>query len=311
MIWIIGAGVIAREYAKVLKSLRKEFICIGRGIESAKVFEEVTGVSPITGGLEEYLASYPDIPEAAIVATNLGSLSGNTISLLKYGVKRVLCEKPGFLYPRELEEVVRVCIEREAEVYYAYNRRFFSSTLAAEKIIEEDGGLRSFNFEFTEWGHVIAQYNKPKSELNNWFYANSTHVVDLAFFLGGIPVEMSCYAKDETEWHKPITFAGAGRTEKDVLFNYQANWAAPGRWAVELLTSKHRIYLKPMEQLQLQDKGSVKVYSVEIEDHLDREFKPGFYLEIKSFLEGNVKRLCSLWQQISHVENIYFKILGV
>lgn len=312
MIWIIGAGAIAREYAKVLNALGKEYICIGRSIESAKAFEEVTGVFPFIGGLDAYLSGCPEIPEAAIVATNLGSLSGNTISLLKYGVKRILCEKPGFLYPQELQEVAEVCSKvHEAEVFYAYNRRFFSSTLAAEKIIEEDGGLRSFNFEFTEWGHVIAQYKKPSSELNNWFYANSTHVVDLAFFLGGMPIEMSCFAKDEAEWHKPIIFAGAGRTNKDVLFSYQANWDAPGRWAVELLTSKHRIYLKPMEQLQLQDKGSVKVYPVEIDDHLDKVFKPGFYLETKAFIDDETQRLCSINDQLLHISNIYEKILDI
>lgn len=310
MFWIIGAGVIAREYAKVLRALGKEFICIGRSSESAKAFREAIGVIPITGGLEAYLKSNPVLPEAAIVATNLESLAENTLLLLKYGVKRILCEKPGFLYPQELEEVANECKQRKAEVYYAYNRRFFASALAAEKIIEEDGGLRSFNFEFTEWGHVIAQYNKTKGELKNWFYANSTHVVDLAFFFGGMPVEMSCYAKDEAEWHKPIVFAGAGRTDKNVLFSYQANWDAPGRWAVELLTSKHRIYLKPMEQLQLQDKGSVKIYSVAIDDHLDKEFKPGFYLETKAFMAGDNSRLCSIYEQNQHVRDLFDRIVS-
>lgn len=311
MIWIIGAGGIAREYAKVLKALGKEFICIGRSEKTAKEFEEATGTTAVAGGLENFLATQPGQPKAAIVATNLGSLSANTISLIKYGVKRVFCEKPGFLFPNELEEVAELSKVKGAEVYYAYNRRFFAATLAAEKVIEEDGGLRSFNFEFTEWGHVISQYNKPHDELSNWFYVNSTHVIDLAFFLGGNPIEMSCYSKDAAEWHKPINFAGAGHTDKDVLFNYQANWDAPGRWAVEMLTSKHRIYLKPMEQLQLQDKGSVKVYPVVIDDHLDKEFKPGFYLETKAFLEGDTARLCSVQQQLEHVRVIYNKILGL
>ena len=310
MIWIIGAGGIAREYAKVLKALGKKAICIGRSEKNAQEFEESTGFTAVTGGLDGFLTTQPSLPEAAIVATNLGSLASNTISLIKYGVKRVFCEKPGFLFPKELEDVVEVCKSKGAEVYYAYNRRFFAATLAAERLIAEDGGLRSFNFEFTEWGHVIAQCNKPKDELNNWFFANSTHVVDLAFFLGGEPVELTCFAKDAVDWHKPINFAGAGRTDKDVLFSYQANWDAPGRWAVEMLTSKHRIYLKPMEQLQLQDKGSVKVYPVEIDDHLDKEFKPGFFLETKAFLEGDTGRLCSLKQQAEHVKNIYLKIKG-
>ena len=64
-----------------------------------------------------------------------------------------------------------------------------------------------------------------------------------------------------------------------------------------------------MEQLQLQDKGSVKVYPVEINDHLDKDFKPGFYLETEAFLDGNYTRLCSLEQQADHVTNIYNKIL--
>lgn len=309
-IWIIGAGGIAREYAKVLKALGKEAICIGRGEKTAKEFENVTGLMAVVGGLDGYLATQPALPEAAIVATNLGSLASNTISLIKYGVKRIFCEKPGFLFPKELDEVAEISKSKGAEVYYAYNRRFFASTLAAEKIIEEDGGLRSFNFEFTEWGHVIAQYDKPKDELNNWFFANSTHVVDLAFFLGGKPVKLACYAKDENTWHKPINFAGAGLTDKGALFNYQANWEAPGRWAVELLTSKHRIYLKPMEQLQLQDKGSVKIYPVEIDDHLDKDYKPGLFLQTKAFLEGDCARLCSLDEQVTHVSDIYHQMLN-
>ncbi len=309
MIWIIGAGGMAREYAKVLNALDRKFICIGRGEKSAKEFEESTGVPAFVGGLDKYLEDKPTLPEAVIVATVEKSHVPNCLALMKYGVKRILCEKPGFLYPNELDEVVKLSKEKGADIFYAYNRRFYSSVLAAEKIIEEDGGILSFNFEFTEWGHVIATYGFPKETLDNWFYANSTHVVDLAFFLGGNPVEMTCFSKDEIDWHKPSNFAGVGKTDKGALFNYQANWNAPGRWAVELLTAKHRIYLKPMEQLQLQDKGSVKVYPVEIDDHLDKEFKPGFYLETKAFLDGDCGRLCSMEQQKNHTEMIYKNIL--
>lgn len=310
MIWIIGAGGIAREYAKVLKALGRNFICVGRGEQSAKSFEETVGVKAIVGGLDNFLSTNPTIPEAAIVATNMEEHATCDVKLMQYGVKRILCEKPGFFDFHDLDMVEAMRKDCNAEIYIAYNRRFFSSTLMAEKIIEEDGGLLSFNFEFTEWAHVFDKSNKPKDRLAKLFYANSTHVVDLAFFIGGHPIKMSCYGKDECAWHKPVNFAGAGMTDKDVLFSYNANWNAPGRWAVELLTSQHRIYLKPMEQLQLQDKGSVKVYPVEIDDHLDKEFKPGFYLETKAFLESNTTRLCSLGQQIDHLKNIYIKIMG-
>lgn len=309
-IWLIGAGTMAREYAKVLKALGRDFICIGRGEKTAKEFEDVTGSPAIPGGLENFIIkSEPTIPDAAIVATDLGSLSTNTITLLQYGIKRILCEKPGFQSPDELEKVCEVQNSCGGDVFYAYNRRFYAATIAAEKIIKKDGGLLSFNFEFTEWSHVVGKSNHSKEDLKNWFYANSTHVVDLAFFIGGQPVKMSCYSKDANNWHKPVNFSGAGLTDKNALFNYQANWEAPGRWAVELLTEKHRIYLKPIEQLQLQDKGTVKVYNVEIDDRLDKDFKPGLFLQTQAFIENDIKRLCTCKQQMQHVKKVYSKIM--
>lgn len=308
MIWIIGAGTIAQEYAKVLTALGCQFQMIGRGEEKARQVEETFGYKVIRGGLDNFIVSELELPEAAIVATNLGSLAPNTIALLKYGVKRVLCEKPGFLFPEECEKVAALAKEKDAEVYLAYNRRFFSSVLKAQEIIAEDGGVTSFNFEFTEWGHVIAKYNKPQGELQNWFYANSSHVVDLAFFLGGEPVQMDCHTSGELSWHKPAAFAGSGVSNKGALFSYQANWAAPGRWGVEVLTSQHRLFFRPMETLQIQNLGSVAINPVEIDDHLDKEFKPGFYLETKSFIEGNTSRLCSILEQSFALTHFYKKI---
>lgn len=310
MIWIIGAGTIAQEYAKVLTALGYQFQMIGRGEEKARQVEETFGYKVIRGGLDSFIESEPNKPEAVIVATNLASLAPNTIALLKYGVKRILCEKPGFLYPEECEKVTSLAKEKDAEIYLAYNRRFFSSVLKAKEIIAEDGGVTSFNFEFTEWGHVIAKYNKPQEELKNWLYANSSHVIDLAFFLGGEPIKMDCHTAGEISWHKPAAFVGSGVSDKGALFSYQANWAAPGRWGVEVLTSQHRLYLRPMESLQIQNLGSVAINPVEIDDHLDKEFKPGFYLETKAFLDANNMNLCSIVKQQQHVKNIYNKILG-
>lgn len=309
-IWIIGAGGIAIEYAKVLKALHQDFLVIGRGNVSAKKFEEITGIKPVLGGFEQFLQTNPDKPEKVINCVRASDLGKTNILLMKYGAKRILSEKPGF-YPEEIDDIANVSNETKAQVYIAYNRRYYASVLNAEKIIKEDGGLLSFNFEFTEWKHVFDSFPESLNvELNNLFIGNSSHVVDLAFFLGGEPQEMSCYQSGTVGWHTPANFSGAGITNKGILFNYSANWNAPGRWAVELLTAKHRIYLKPMEQLQLQDIATVKVYPFEIDDHLDKDFKPGFYLETKAFLEEDYTRLCTLEQQIGHVKNIYNKMLG-
>ena len=198
--------------------------------------------------------------------------------------------------------------ENHAKVFLAYNRRFYASLLKAEEIIQEDGGVTSFNFEFTEWLHVFEAIYGKDLVLNEIFWGNSCHVIDTAFYLGGEPTEMSCYTKTLDGDIFPKIFTGAGISDKGALFSYQANWNAPGRWVVEILTKNHRLYFKPIETLQVQELRSVKVLPVEIDDHLDKEFKPGFYLETKAFLDGNDTRLCTLESHVNRIDSVFRKI---
>lgn len=311
MIWLIGVGLMGVEYAKVLNSIKVDYIAVGRGAESAKKFEEKVLHPSILGGLESFLKSKPVLPDAVIVAVGIEALSSTCSRLLEYGVKKILLEKPGCGWNSELPGLVDLTRQKGADVQLAYNRRFYSSLIKAEEIIKEDGGVTSFNFEFTEWSHTIAPLKKTKVEHNTWFLGNSTHVIDTAFFLGGWPTEMTCYYKGGLGWHPSGSiYTGAGISNKGALFSYQANWEAPGRWAVEILTNKHRLYFKPMETLQIQDIGTVKLNPVEIDDHLDKVFKPGLYLQTKAFLEGDYSRFCTLFEQKAHVECVYNKMSG-
>ena len=309
-IWIIGAGSMAREYAKVLDALGRDYTVIGRGEKSAADFYASTGHEVIAGGLEHVLERASSLPGHAIVAVNVETLSAATETLMRAGVKNILVEKPGFCSPSELERLMEAKSETGSQVYVAYNRRFYASVKAAEKIIEEDGGLRSMHFEFTEWSRSVTAIERPESVCRNWFYANSTHVVDLAFFIGGNPAAMTSYASGELGWHSPAVFSGAGSTDRGVLFSYCADWNAPGRWAVELMTAHRRIYLKPMESLQIQQLNSVRVDQYEIDDSLDKAFKPGLYLQTEAFINGDTSRLCSLDEQSEAVRNIYQRILN-
>jgi len=309
--WLIGTGQMAMDYAAVLKSLNKPFTVIGRGETKSKAFEKQIGMTVISGGIQNYLETNPNVPEKVIVATNVEELQSICKMLINYGVKDILIEKPGVAYPREIDELAEVAKQTGVNVLLAYNRRFYASVLEAEKIIAEDGGLSSFNFEFTEWSHVITAEPKTDADLNNWFLGNSTHVVDLAFYIGGQPKDLSAYYAGALEWHPSASiFAGAGISEKGSLFSYQANWEAPGRWVLELLTKKHRLIFKPMEKLQIQLLGSVAINPVEINDSLDTEFKPGLYLQTKAFLEGNYDRFCTVETQKQMINDVYIKMSG-
>ncbi|MEZ8233081.1 Gfo/Idh/MocA family protein [Vibrio splendidus] len=311
MILMIGAGPMAQEYAKVLNGLGRDFVVVGRSEASAAKFQDATGVRAFVGGLDKFSES-EDLQqfEFGIVTTGVEQLAPTTIKLIDYGIKNILVEKPAGLDAQEITELADYAASNDAKVYVAYNRRFFSSLLAAKDIIEQDGGVQSFNFELTEWGHVIAKLEKAEGVKKNWFLANTTHVTDMAFHLGGFPEQLSCFFSGGEKWHdRSYNFSGAGVSDSGALFAYHGNWGAPGRWSVEVLTSAHRLIFRPMEKLQIQKLGSVAIEPVEVDDSLDAQYKPGLYKQTEAFLNKNDKSLCKLSQQSKHI-TLYCKMAG-
>jgi predicted dehydrogenase len=302
-IWLIGAGEMAINYAKVLDGLNQVYTVVGRGPASAEKFSCATGHDILKGGVESLISTSVAPPEYAIVAVCADMLKDVTIKLINFGVRKILVEKPAGLNSQEIEELCDAANTADAQVFVAYNRRFFSSVIEAQKIIEQDGGVTSFDFEFTEWAHVIEKFKKPTVHLENWFMANSTHVVDLAFYLGGEPTEISCYVAGGMPWYKRASvFAGAGVSDKGALFSYKANWQSAGRWVVEVLTRQHKLIFEPLEKLQIQNRGSVHVDFVEIDDELDTKYKPGLYLQTKSFLNDDTQGMINIEGQKHHAK---------
>lgn len=309
-IWIIGAGVMSADYLKILSALGARTQIIGRGKETAQKLEETTGHPVFAGGLDAILATQPPLPDRAIIAVGIEALASVTQKLFAAGVKKILLEKPGALHFSELLELQSKAQQMGAEVLIGYNRRMYASVFAAKKIIEDDGGVQSMQFEFTEWSHSIVGITKAPGVKERWLLANSSHVIDLAFHLGGCPIELTATTAGNLTWHPDSAiFVGSGRTDRNVLFSYHANWGAPGRWSAEFMTNKHRLIFRPMETLQIVKHGSVALEAVEIDYSVDREYKPGLFRQVESFVNDQFSELCSLEEQVKHWP-IYEKIAG-
>ena len=97
-------------------------------------------------------------------------------------------------------------------------------------------------------------------------------------------------------------------TNRDIPFAYHADWEAPGRWGVELLTCSHRYILRPMEALSAIPRGSVEAHPIELDDDLDHQFKPGLFCQCAAFLSyQNAKsvHLCSLMSKLMPFRSIH------
>ena len=230
---------------------------------------------------------------------------------MEAGIRKILLEKPAGLTAHEIKGICDKAKESGTQIFVGYNRRFYSSVLEAQKMIEADGGVESFNFEFTEWSNHVRKHIKNSYVLKNWFLANSSHVVDLAFFLGGKPEKLHSYAGGGNDWHPTATiFSGSGITKMGALFSYHANWEAPGGWSLEVLTRKHRFIFCPLEKLKIQKINAVTTENVKIDDHRDIDFKPGLYLQTKAFLEEDPDApFLDIHKHYENVTSYYEKIL--
>lgn len=302
-IWLIGPGNIGRDYVKVLEEFDLDVTVIGRSKKDnfpLPVYDK---------GVESYLKfRLPDIPKYSIVAVNESELYNTTKILLEIGVKNILVEKPGSLSIKELTSLNDIAKEKNSNVCIGYNRRFYQSVQKCKELLKDNNEPFNVHFEFTEWTHDIDFNHYDKSELERFFLCNSSHVSDLVFHLFGEPEYLDSHTSGGLDWHPSSSvFNGSGKTINNVLFSYNANWSSAGRWGVEINLTDYKLILKPLEKLFIQRKGSLDVEEIKIDDKLDNLYKPGLYDEVKDFLNGDNKFLCSLSEQINNFK-WYYKI---
>ena len=304
--WLIGTGLISVDYISVLKEFDVEVIVIGRGEASASEFEKKTGVTVEKGGLSLFLESNPILPGFAIVCVQEHGLASIGLELMAYGVSNILLEKPGALNIPDISKLIKVSSVTQTRILLGYNRRFYQSVMGCQDLLSGSYKGTHVHFEFTEWLHTINFDRYNDEELSKWFLCNSSHVVDLFFFLFGKPTHLHSRVLGGLDWHPSGTiFSGSGETERGVVFTYHAHWGSVGRWGMDISVSDQKMIFRPLERLALQKKGCLDVVEKELDYSMDVRFKPGLFFQVKAFLEGDDDRFCTLNDQLDHFKWFY------
>ena len=305
---LIGAGKMAINYIDVLKAQLVNFAVICRNINRAKELKIKKEIEIFDGGIDFFIEKSIRIPNMAIVCVDEKNLYEVTKSLIKAGVKNILVEKPCGVNKIQINSLNKISEIYSTKILVAYNRRFYESVHNAKNIINEDGGVRSCFFEFTEWTHQFEKLNVKDIFKEKLLICNSSHVLDLFIFFCGSPKNLNCFRSGELEWHKSASvFSGSGISKKGVIFSYIADWESAGRWNLELTTKYRRLYFSPLEKLFCVDRGKLEKYEIKPKNNLDIEYKPGLYKMVKSFRENLHKDFCSIKDQKQNFE-FYYKI---
>jgi len=176
-------------------------------------------------------------------------------------------------------------------------------------LIKKDGGVTSFNFDFTERSYAVEKLSQSDKIKREWFIQNSSHVIDMAFYMGGWPKKISTYKKGGLSWHPSgSVYSGAGVSETEALFSYHADWDSAGRWSIEIITPKTKLIFRPLEKLRIQKYGSMATEDYPLKDGLDINFKPGLYKQVEAFFK-NQGELLTIQEQVKHL-GTYSKIKG-
>ena len=306
---IVGAGKMARFHALAARELGWRVEAVTRSPATAEAFAQETGAEAASGGLDAWLSARTP-PSHVVVAVGVEGLAEAASAVIRAGARRVLLEKPGGIDTDEIEALANLAEQRGAEVLLAYNRRFYPAVEAARAIIAEDGGATSLRFDFTELAHAIGASDQKAEVKRAWFLANSTHVIDLAFYLAGQPAELCAQTAGGLDWHPDAAqFAGSGVTEQGALFSYVADWTGPGRWSVDVRTRERRIVLEPLEELRIQKRGTFTL-EVQALAHANPTHKVGIYEQMHAFLTAETpSRFVTIREQAHKARQVYAPML--
>lgn len=297
---IVGAGPMAIEYSKVLDQIKVPYSVKGRGIASADIFEKATGKKVALSWDEVSLFS---AFTHCIVAVSEESLLDVTLELFGLGAKKILVEKPGGPSIEEIEKHVDELTNGQSEVYIAYNRRYYKIVEKLLEFIEEDGGITSLHFDFSERSRIVESLVKAPGVKDNWLIHNSTHVIDLVQYICDGLFMTSAHSSGSLVWHSAgDRFYGLGKTRSGAPVTYNSDWSSPGGWEILVRTAKHRFQLKPLESLIIVDASGVveTIYESEFEFN---NLKPGLEALVRDFLaDAPSDRLVTPENQLVHLK---------
>jgi len=254
---IIGAGNIAKQYTQALSLMNvNDLTILSRSANRLKNLSKKYNFKSLSGGFEKHLSNLGQF-DLVVVATPIDLLIQATESCIKAGQTNILIEKPVSINYGEIESLARKITSQKVRV--GYNRLVYPNFHKLQQLINQEGGITSASYSFTEWIHRIDFSKYSEEILQHWGIANSLHVISMAHNLIGFPADITAHKSGQLSWHPSGTiFTGIGITKKDIPFSYHSDWTAPGRWSIEIMTQENTFSLKPLEKLFKCPKNSVQ-----------------------------------------------------
>lgn len=277
---IVGAGWAARKHLEVIRDAGwiKPAGITSRTKSKAQALADEFAIPFCADDLDSLVKHAK--PDALMILVSADQIFKTAMAAMDYRFP-LFIEKPAGLTPGETAGLCDIAGKNNIAVMVGFNRRFYSIFQKGLEIIKRSGGLLGVYVEGHERMWKVKQDPAVNEKiLENWFFANSIHCVDLLRFFGGEANNVKNIVQSRIEKRgdqigavMELTAGGIGQ--------YSAHWYSPGGWKVVLYGNGVTVEFKPLEKGVWIDKDFV---SHEIEaDTVDTRFKAGFYRQMEAF----------------------------
>lgn len=302
---LVGCGKIAHFHMQVLRHLGVEIVsvCGRENSENAKLFAEQYAIPRVYSSWKELLLN--DKPDAFWVVSDWKEAHEMLVPFIKKGIP-CFFEKPVALTSKKIKEAISAKNKYKTKVLVGYNRRFYEFTDEAKNFINTHKVLAA-QINIPE---VIEKYVQQKDfeKIKNLWIYNSSHVLDLLYYLiGDIKIRLLCKKNDE-DIGLPVSFNGMLYSSKhDFPIHMAANWGTPGNFEITFYAKGYALKISPLEIMRLysgmqvndpKPGCSVRIFNPILvkEVCVDAKYKPGFLRQAQNFIDtcvsGKYDNIC-------------------
>ena len=281
---IIGAGVMADEYLKVLSSIKNiEIVGIfNRTQTKSKKLKKKYKIQKTFNTIEKlYSVAKPD---GVIIAISPEIIKSIVAKIFKYPWK-CLFEKPVGLNFKESTYINKILNKNNLNSYIGLNRRFYASTrYLLKKIADDKTKKRIIEIQDQEDQNSI-KHKFSKNILDNYMYVNSIHLIDYFNLICRGNIKKIVRVKKWQNRKKNIFTSYLYYSSGDIGV-YRALWNLPGPWSVKVFLEKGSYILQPIEKIMFRKFNSRQEKMIKINDRDDINFKPGLKMQVNAFINA-------------------------
>lgn len=278
---LIGTGKILKKHLSIINSLNKfNVIAIhsrthSKGIEFCK--ENNIPLEKYIKNMNIFLKM--ENIDAFFICVSVESIDKILNKIIKTH-KPFFIEKPPIVNLNTYRTICNYIKKNKILNMVGLNRRHYSNLLKIKSLFDNSGGLQSIQIEGNE--RIWQKKSITMFRKKNWLILNSIHTLDLIFFFCGM-LDKTFIVKTNKNVYSIL-----GQSKSGINFSYTSNWNSPGGWSIKAQNNKYYVIIDPLEVCVVKNR-SFKSKEIKMSNN-DKNFKPGFYLQIVNFYELLIRK---------------------